>query len=146
MLRRKTMNTRLHRGLSLTALTLLALLLPGLGAAEATTFDIEMSGAAPDGSASGTLTLDSETGEITWEFEYSGIATPTAMHIHQGAAGASGGVVVPLSVEGEDGKLTGSTSADPETVQTILASPADYYVNIHNADHPPGAVRGQLAD
>ena len=30
------------------------------------------------------------------------------------------------------------------TVAQILANPAAYYVNVHNADYPGGAVRGQL--
>jgi hypothetical protein len=30
------------------------------------------------------------------------------------------------------------------TAQEILANPEDFYVNVHNAEHPSGAVRGQL--
>lgn len=126
------------------------LLAPGFAAAEETSFEITMDGGSsgdPDGEAEGTLTIDSDSGTVRWDFTYSGIAEPTAMHIHQGAAGSSGGVVVPLNVEmSEPGRLMGSTTAEPDVVEAILASPENYYVNIHNAEHRPGAVRGQLEE
>ena len=136
-------------GLALVGL----LLLPLQGSAEQTTFQLNMSGdqSVPgpgdeDGMASGTLTIDDETGAVSWNFTYSNIAAPAAMHIHIGAAGEGGGVAVPLNVEtsGGEGTLVGSTTADAEALAAILASPSDYYVNIHNAEFGPGAVRGQL--
>jgi hypothetical protein len=68
------------------------------------------------------------------------------MHIHTGAAGAGGGVAVPLNVEtsGSAGTLVGSTMADAAAVAPILAAPANFYVNVHNADFRGGAIRGQL--
>lgn len=74
-----------------------------------------------------------------------------AAHIHEGAVGENGPVVTNLAApgdgdaadcltEGEEGKgLADGRVAD------ILANPADYYVNVHNATYPGGAVRGQLA-
>ena len=79
------------------------------------------------------------------------IETATAAHIHEGAAGANGPVVANLAApfdgdaadcltEGETGKFpTGEKVAD------ILANPEDYYVNVHNATYPGGAIRGQLS-
>ncbi len=32
-----------------------------------------------------------------------------------------------------------------QTVAEILANPSAYYVNVHNAEFPSGAIRGQLA-
>ena len=40
---------------------------------------------------------------------------------------------------------SGCASADDAVTSAILANPAGYYVNIHNADFPDGAVRGQLS-
>ena len=71
-------------------------------------------------------------------------------HIHRGAAGTNGPVEVNLAwpqdgqsadclTEGEVGK-----GLDPGEVQTILANPEAYYVNVHNSEFPSGAVRGQL--
>lgn len=42
----------------------------------------EVGGGDPDGTASGTLTIDDATGNISWSFTYANIAAPTAMHIH----------------------------------------------------------------
>ena len=130
-------------------------LLPLQSNGEVTTFQLSMSGdqEAPgpgdeDGQASGTLAIDDATGLIFWSFTYSNIADPSAMHIHTGAAGEGGGVFIPLNVEtsGKAGTLIGSTTEEADSVMAILASPSDYYVNIHNTDFRPGAIRGQLGD
>ena len=79
------------------------------------------------------------------------IETATAAHIHEAPAGTNGPVVVNLAApfdgdaadcltEGEAGKFVGG-----QTVADILANPADYYVNVHNAEYPAGALRGQLS-
>jgi hypothetical protein len=100
----------------------------------------------PDGFASGTLTIDPATNQVSWNFTHSGIATPTMMHIHIGAAGVSGGVIVNLGVatSGGPGTLVNQTTTSATNVNNILANPTGYYVNIHNAQFPGGAVRGQL--
>lgn len=78
------------------------------------------------------------------------VGTPMAAHIHKGAAGTNGPVVVNLAApadgnaadcltEGEAGKFVGT-----QTVAEILANPQGFYVNVHNADYPNGAIRGQL--
>lgn len=123
----------------------------GLAGAEETSFNLSLAGASgsgdPDGSGQGTITIDSETNQVSWEISYSNIDEPTAMHIHQGAAGESGGVAVALTVEKDSaGNLVGLTNAPAEVVQAILASPSAYYVNIHNAEYRGGAIRGQLSN
>jgi CHRD domain len=66
------------------------------------------------------------------------------------AAGTTGPVEVNLAwpqdgqaadclTEGEAGK-----GLDPGEVRLILDNPAAYYVNVHNAEYPSGAIRGQL--
>lgn len=100
----------------------------------------------PDGSASGTITLDDVTGEISWSITYANLAAPTAMHIHPGAAGSFGGVFVGLGVatSGGPGTLISSTTTTPANIATIFANPANFYVNIHTGEFTAGAVRGQL--
>ncbi|MEO2023030.1 MAG: CHRD domain-containing protein [Pirellulaceae bacterium] len=102
----------------------------------------------PDGSASGILSVDDVTGEIVWNFTYANIADPTAMHIHgpNGPAGSTAGVFIGLGTSSSgpgilDASLTHASLSD---LSLILSNPSDFYVNIHNADFPPGAVRDQL--
>jgi hypothetical protein len=74
---------------------------------------------------------------------------PLKAHIHQGAKGASGPVVVDLMPAFNPGesaytsKTCVETTAD--TASQLIADPAGYYVNIHSDGHPDGAMRGQLA-
>jgi hypothetical protein len=67
---------------------------------------------------------------------------PNAMHIHAGAKGVAGPIVVDLT------PILGGQRcvdvADGSLLQDISDNPASYYVNIHNAAYPNGAVRGQL--
>jgi len=77
------------------------------------------------------------------------VAEPTASHIHSGAAGQSGGIAIDFeaafSAAGGDSWVAfGSVSADSGTVASILEDPSAFYFNVHNADHPSGAVRGQV--
>ena len=105
----------------------------------------------PDGSGWARIWLNQGQGFVSFEIQVFDVAPPTAAHIHVGAAGIPGGVVVPLSApwtEIEDGvflSFGGVENVDPDLIKAIRQNPADYYVNVHNAEFPPGAVRGQLS-
>lgn len=96
----------------------------------------------PDGSGAATLTLNQGQSEICFAIEVRDIAAPTAAHIHAGEAGVAGGVVVHFDIASNG--LSGCVSVDAELIKVLRQTPAAYYVNVHNADFPPGAVRGQL--
>lgn len=53
--------------------------------------------------------------------------------------------MVDLDLDGFDGSSEGCHDADADTLQAGIDDPAGYYVNVHNAAFPGGAIRGQLA-
>lgn len=70
---------------------------------------------------------------------------PSAAHVHEGAAGAAGSVVITLETR-PNGRVTACQAGlDPALVADVLGDPTAYYLNVHTPDFPDGAVRGQLA-
>jgi CHRD domain-containing protein len=99
--------------------------------------------ADPDGSGFAAFQLNVATGEVCYLLTVSGIDTPVAAHIHRGAAGTNGPVVVPLAAP-TGGFVVACTTADPALVRDIRKNPSGYYVNVHTPTFPAGAIRGQL--
>lgn len=99
-----------------------------------------------DGAGFAYLVIDPDAGTICPAFiEFVDIAEPTAAHIHEGAEGVAGPPVVDLFDTPSDGFIELCLdSLDPTLLADIVANPQDYYVNVHNADFPDGAIRGQL--
>ncbi|HEX6292564.1 MAG TPA: CHRD domain-containing protein [Herpetosiphonaceae bacterium] len=98
----------------------------------------------PDGSGTATLTLNPGQGEICYELTVTGIAPARAAHIHVGGADVAGPVVVPLAAP-TSGVSSGCATVDRDLILAIIMNPELYYVNVHNAEFPAGALRGQLA-
>ncbi|HET6379890.1 MAG TPA: CHRD domain-containing protein [candidate division Zixibacteria bacterium] len=125
------------------------LLLVGTAAAAPTTLTATLAGGEgldPDGSGSATITLDPDTGQVCWDLSVENVGAVAASHIHVGGAGESGGVVVPLDVDGFDGTSEACATAEDSAVfADIIANPSGYYVNIHTAEFSAGAIRGQLS-
>jgi hypothetical protein len=101
-----------------------------------------------DANASGiaNISVDTATNQICWSISVGGFAeATTAAHIHQGAPGTAGPVVVPLFPPlPVNGTVSGCTT-DATYAPLIAANPAGFYVNVHTGTHPTGAIRGQLA-
>jgi hypothetical protein len=115
----------------------------------------EMSGASevapgdPDGSGTVSLTLNQGQNEICFHMELENVDDPLRAHIHAAPAGANGPISVfffdlviadPIPVT-----FDGCVGADADLIKDIRQNPENYYVNVHNADFPAGAVRGQLS-
>ncbi len=96
-----------------------------------------------DGSGMANLTLNHDKGEVCYEITVKDIQTPTAAHIHLGTADKSGGVKVAFK-KAADGMWKGCVNADKALLNDLMQNPGNYYVNVHNAEFPNGAVRGQL--
>ena len=99
-----------------------------------------------DTNSSGTVqvTLDSDKNEVCYDLTVAKLDDATAAHIHEGAAGKEGPVKVGLDAP-KSGSTKGCKTVDAAVVQDMMAHPANYYVNVHNASHPKGALRGQLS-
>lgn len=98
-----------------------------------------------DGAGTAQIRLRVGQGQICHKLMVSNITLPAAAaHIHQGAAGVAGPVVVTLTTPDADGSVEGCATASRELVKQISKNPAGYYVNVHTSDFPAGAVRGQL--
>lgn len=96
-----------------------------------------------DGSGTARITLNAGKSTVCFDIDVTGIAPVRAAHIHSAPAGSNGGIVVNLVLDG--GPLSGCTeNVSRDIILDILTHPADFYVNVHNADYPNGALRGQL--
>ncbi len=97
----------------------------------------------PDGTGTATLTVNPGQGEICYELSVSGIDPASAAHIHEAPAGQAGPVVVGLTAP-TSGSSSGCVPIDRAEAIDIIQNPENYYVNVHNAAFPGGALRGQL--
>ncbi|MFJ3772089.1 CHRD domain-containing protein [Streptomyces sp. NPDC090075] len=100
----------------------------------------------PDGRAVALVKVKGD--RITFALSWNGIDRPTLGHIHEGAVGTDGDVKVGLfttQMPSTVQSAAGQTSVtDAALARRLRTDPADFYVNLHTAQFPGGAVRGQL--
>jgi CHRD domain len=96
------------------------------------------------GSGTAEVTLNPDKNEVCYDLSVKDIQEATAAHIHEGAAGKSGPPKVPFDPP-KTGSAKGCKTADAAVIKDIMANPSNYYVNVHNATFPNGAIRGQLS-
>jgi hypothetical protein len=100
----------------------------------------ETGGGDADGAGSFSAAIDADAGQLCYKLTAGNIAPATMAHIHSGAAGANGPPVATIELTDNH-----CIAADPALLQAIVAAPGNYYVNVHNAEFPAGAIRGQLS-
>ncbi|MGH8985663.1 MAG: CHRD domain-containing protein [Acidimicrobiia bacterium] len=96
----------------------------------------------PNGSGKAVIAVNVVTGEICFELVVRNIAPAAAAHVHEAEKGSAGPIVVTLTPP-----TSGSSSGcvvDLTQAQAIADDPSAHYANVHNAEFPDGAVRGQL--
>jgi hypothetical protein len=93
--------------------------------------------------ATGTVVvrLDAKAGQACWTISVAGGGRLLSAHVHRGAAGTNGPVVLPL---GDTWGKRGCVSAPARAIAAVAASPHKYYVDVHTRAFVNGAVRGQL--
>lgn len=98
-----------------------------------------------DGAGHANFKIDAAKNQVCYDLMVEKIADATMAHIHKAPAGANGPVAVPLAKPDAAGKSSGCATVGAPVVADILANPGGYYVNVHNGEHPGGAIRGQLS-
>jgi hypothetical protein len=119
----------------------------------------------PEAAASGVATIDFTlvrdsagaitSGTVNFRVDVTGFPATTAItlsHIHTGAAGVSGGVLVnALVAQGEITLVNGAASYSRLNIAMtsaqatqIVNNPPGYYFNVHTSAFPLGVMRGQL--
>jgi hypothetical protein len=119
-----------------------------------TVFDMVLTGAEevsppgdPDGIGFARVILDEGSSTICIVSRVRNVALPlTLAHIHRAPRGQNGPVVVDFTSLINNDRVRGCVSASSELITRIKNNPGNYYVNIHNAEFRPGAVRGQLGE
>jgi hypothetical protein len=109
------------------------------------------------GTAKCTLTLSPDGKTMHFVLTVNNVVNITASHIHLGATGANGPVIVPLYLgPAKTGSFTGSLAEGDITASTLVGSlqgkslsdlvtdinNSQCYVNIHTTAHPGGEIRG----
>ncbi len=142
----------------------------GSGGGEATgrTISLVLNGARipgggdPNGRGTARFELSPDRASVCFEIRWRGLdGVVTAAHVHRAARGATGPHHIDLvndehlvgernllaaCVQVQDGGHGhgggGATAA--ETIEQVIASPKDFYLNVHTTAFPAGAIRGQL--
>ena len=105
----------------------------------------EVSGGDADGYGSAEISISDEFNQVCWDLnEIRGIGPITAAHIHRGVRGTNGPPVFTLRPANEGG-YKGCADGSEWTQNRIEDDPSAFYVNVHTAEYPGGAIRGQLS-
>jgi hypothetical protein len=94
-------------------------------------------------SATGTATVTiNPDRSVAVKVNVSGM-TATASHIHEGAPGTNGPVIVPFTKTG-DNTFASSEGAKLTESQYASYKAGNLYVNVHSAAHPIGEIRAPI--
>ena len=104
----------------------------------------EVGGGDRDGAGRAEISISDNFGQICYDLnDIRSIGPITAAHIHRGAPGVNGPPVFTLKRANEGG-YKGCSDGAEWTQDRIENNPEAFYVNVHNAEFPNGAIRGQL--
>jgi hypothetical protein len=92
--------------------------------------------------AAGKFTGTVNGSSLHWTLKFSHLTGPaSAAHIHLGAKGVSGPVIIPLCAPCKTSE-SGTVKVTAAQIKDMSASKT--YVNVHTAKNPNGEIRGQV--
>ena len=97
-----------------------------------------------DGAGSFTARINPGQGQLCYTLSARMIDAASAAHIHTGAVSVAGSVAVALTAPTASATEQ-CTTITRELALDLIQNPQNYYVNVHNAAFPGGAIRGQLS-
>jgi len=121
---------------------------PGTGAIREATLtgaQVVPDGGDPDGSGEARFIFYPNKNKICYTIQVSGIERATSAHLHEAPAGEVGPVKLALNPP-RDGTSEHECirGLGERFIKRISGNPTGYYVDVHNAIHRDGALRGQL--
>ena len=98
----------------------------------------------PDASGSAEVSFADELARVCWDLnDLQNLGPITGAHIHRGAVGVDGPVVLAFE-QAEEGGWRGCSTDTAWVQRAFDEGLGNYYVNVHTAEYPKGAIRGQL--
>jgi hypothetical protein len=159
------MLTRIRRSLPIFAISALILACDD-GGPDPDRYEATLTGSgevpANASQATGTAVLTDRGGSFDYRIDVQNIDFATAAHIHAGAEGVNGGIIVPLFNTGNPvASFSGRLVTDSFTQADIVALPGatgpismdslrvlmrtgGAYINVHTTGIPAGEIRGQV--
>lgn len=92
---------------------------------------------------SATVRINPGLNRLCYTLSTRNLPRATMAHIHRGGAGTAGPPVVTLRVR-SNASVSNCTPVGRQLARAIVRKPSGFYVNVHSAAFPNGAVRGQL--
>ena len=102
---------------------------------------------AENAAGTGEFTVDTDTGAFSGSVTVSGTTgVPTMAHIHEGAAGVAGDILITLEPNEDSTVWTAPEGATLDAVGIQAFEEGNLYVNVHTDANPAGELRSQLVD
>lgn len=100
-------------------------------------------GAGKDAIADFDGEIDLGQDQLCYFFQLEGLGDADAAHVHHAKEGESGPVVMTLAMP-PDAREEVCVKVERSLLQSMADQPKDYYIDVHSAGKPDGALRGQF--